>query len=425
MIDRSIAPLINPLVLPKIETPERFTLKNGVEGVVGINNDLEVSRIELLFSVGQRHQERALQASYTAALLKKGGKNLSENTIASDLEQFGAHLQVECRYDYFKISFYYLNNLFNDVKHILEEVLLNATFPEDSLKRRLKSGKSSYAVSHKKPGVLAADILNAQFYGAAHPYGKIARAKDYDTLEQEDLIRFRDRVLKTKPFVSIAGNPDMGICIPWLESVFANANFHEDFESGVQNIVGVNNCGEHYQEVTGVNQSAIRMVSTAPGIQDPDRIKFRLMATLFGGYFGSRLMKNIREDKGYTYGVHGLPADYHHGSTFNIITEVGSEFTRKTINEIGNEIKTLCGTKVELEELERVKRYMMGEYLRSIDGSFSQTEFFADLNLLGLDYEMLLDYPNRILEVSVFDIQEMAVKYLDLDKFVIAIAGKQ
>jgi len=425
MIDRSIAPIINPLVLPKIETPERFSLKNGINGVSGINDDLEVSRIELLFSVGQRHQERPLQASYTAAQLKKGSKNLNENQIANDLEQYGAHLQVECRYDYFKISFYYLNSLFDSVKHILEEVLLDAVFPTDSLKRSLKSGKSSYAVSHKKPGVIATDILNANFYGNAHPYGKIATSKDYDTLKQEDLLQFRDKVLRTKPFVTIAGNANMDTCLTWLETVLANAKFEKDFESGINYIPGVNNRGELYQEVAGVNQSAIRMVSSAPGIQDPDRIKFRLMATLFGGYFGSRLMKNIREDKGYTYGVHGLPADYHHGSTFNIITEVGSEYTRKTINEIDNEIQTLRSTNVALEELERVKRYMMGEYLRSIDGSFSQTEFFADLHLLGLDYEMLLDYPNRILEVSVNDIQEMAVKYLDLEKFVIAIVGKQ
>ena len=423
MIDRTIAPTINTLVLPKFETPDLFTLSQGIEGVIGVNKDLEVSRVELLFSLGQRVQERPLQGSFTAGQFKRGTENFSEQEIASALERYGAHLEVECRYDYFKVSFYYLNTLFNEVKHIFEDVLLNAKFPEKRLKRSLKAGKSKYVVSHKKPTVIAADVLNQNFYGEAHPYGKIAYAESYETLKREDLISFKKKVLATKPFISLAGNPSKEV-LPWLETVLDKMVFTGGFNSGTEAQNGVLNYGEHFKEIKDVNQSAIRMASVGPGVDHPDRIKFRLMATLFGGYFGSRLMKNIREDKGYTYGVHGLPADYYHGSTFNIITEVGAQHTRATLSEIDKEINLLQSESVSDEELDRVKRYNMGEYLRSLDGPFSQTEFYADLHLLGMSYEMLLEYPERIEQVTKNDITEMAQKYLDQAKFVTAIAGK-
>jgi predicted Zn-dependent peptidase len=172
-------------------------------------------------------------------------------------------------------------------------------------------------------------------------------------------------------------------------------------------------------------QTAIRIGKRLFTKTHPDYCSITVLNTLLGGYFGSRLMSNIREDKGYTYGISSGIVSMKEGGYFIISTEVGSEVCDPAIHEIYREIGKLRTELVPLEELNLVKNYMLGSFLRSIDGAFAQIERFIAVEEYGLGLDFYRQYVDTIRSIDVKRLRDLANQYLQEDSFVELTAGKR
>ncbi len=182
---------------------------------------------------------------------------------------------------------------------------------------------------------------------------------------------------------------------------------------------------KHFIEKPDSVQSAIRIGKLTIGKSHHDFVKLQVVSTILGGYFGSRLMSNIREDKGYTYGIGSFIAPMNQASYFGIATEVGVDITRQAIDEIYKEINRLSTDIMPNEELELVKSYLMGEILKSVDGPFALAERWKGMLLFGLDSEYFKKMIETISSITPEEVLDIAKKYLVADEMYEVVVGKK
>ncbi|MBP9029931.1 MAG: insulinase family protein, partial [Bacteroidales bacterium] len=158
----------------------------------------------------------------------------------------------------------------------------------------------------------------------------------------------------------------------------------------------------------------------------PDMPGLVVLNTILGGYFGSRLMRNIREDKGFTYGISSFIIPMAELSALVVSTEVGSAFTEKTVDEVFKEMIKLQTEPVSNDELELVRGYMTGQVLRTFDGPFAIADSLASLfQYNNLDFEYINNLIRTINEITPTQLLGLAKKYLDVDRMVVSIAGSK
>jgi predicted Zn-dependent peptidase len=173
-----------------------------------------------------------------------------------------------------------------------------------------------------------------------------------------------------------------------------------------------------------VFQSAIRVGKELFNRHHTDYAGMQVLNTVLGGYFGSRLMKNIREDKGYTYGIGSMIISLHHSGYFVIASEVGTGVTKKAVKEVFVEINRLRNELIPENELSLVKNYIMGQIIRMFDGPFATADTIKSILEYGLDF----DYYDRTIEtimgITAVELRDLANKYLKPETFTEIIAGK-
>ncbi|MGH2645595.1 MAG: M16 family metallopeptidase, partial [Chitinophagaceae bacterium] len=164
-------------------------------------------------------------------------------------------------------------------------------------------------------------------------------------------------------------------------------------------------------------QGAVRIARSFPNRYHPDVPKMQVLNTVLGGYFGSRLMSNIREEKGYTYGIFSALYAYNKGGLFGILTEAGREVTEATVTEAYKEMQRLCDDLIPEEELGLVRNYMAGGILGDLDGSFKVIRRWKNLILSGRNEDYFYNAIDIIKTISAKELQELAQKYFVKDDF--------
>ena len=172
-------------------------------------------------------------------------------------------------------------------------------------------------------------------------------------------------------------------------------------------------------------QSAVRMGCFTVDSLHPDFLKLRFMVTLFGGYFGSRLMKNIREDKGYTYGIGAGLVAYPFRNMLVVNTQAANEYANEVIREVNYEMERLQAELVSSEELDMVKNYVMGDMCRSYESPFSMADAYIFLETSGLSDDFFTRAQQTVAEITAEDVRDMDCKYLRKESFTEVIAGKK
>jgi zinc protease len=160
-------------------------------------------------------------------------------------------------------------------------------------------------------------------------------------------------------------------------------------------------------------QGSIRIARNFPNRHHPDFQKTQVLNNVFGGFFGSRLMTNIREDKGYTYGIYSYLANNRQESAWVISTEAGKEVCAATIEEVYKEMRLLCEEPVEEEELQIVRNFAIGTVLGDLDGPFHVAGRWKNILLNGLDGNYFREGIRIVKTITPKELQELAVKYLD------------
>lgn len=411
MIDRSVAPAHKEIKSVNLDDYELKYLSNGIPVYVFNTGSQNVVSIEIMFDAGSFNQSKPLVASCTNALLMEGTAKYSSQQINEALDFYGSFLQTDITKDIASVALYALNKQLDNVLPYLNEVLLNPTFPENELQTHLSRIKQQFLVNLEKNSSIARrEFLNV-LYGDNHPYGRKAEVEFFDQIYREDLVNFWSKNYTAK-------NCKIFLSGKITDEVFKSINSSISFPSA--NSEEMNHLAKpvsakkfkHFIEKPNSVQSAIRIGKRTIGKSHRDFAKLQVVNTILGGYFGSRLMSNIREDKGYTYGIGSFVAPQKHDSYFGISTEVGADVSQKAINEIYKELESLRTELVSEEELYLVKSYLMGELLKSVDGPFSVAERWKGIILFDLDKSYFDSLISTILNITPIEVRDIAEKYL-------------
>jgi zinc protease len=422
ILDRTVAPPIKNAVDFNLQLKpyEKFTLDNGVE-VYSLNaGEEEVIQVEWVFFAGNSWEKKNLIAATTNQLLKNGTNRFSAFEINEHFEFYGSFLS---RGSYNETSNITLHALSKHLPHLLpvvKELITDSIFPQQELDIFKQNSKQRLSVSLLKCDFVANREIDVLLYGKDHPYGKYSSMDEYDALQREELLAFYDQHYRNgKCIIFIAGKLPSD-AIELLNEHFGKLPLSKPVVKIVDEYPGQKQLLDHtskiINDVNGV-QGAIRLASNFPNRHHPEFKEVQVLNTLFGGYFGSRLMSNIREDKGYTYGIHSYLQSHTMQSAWMISTEAGRDVCDATIQEIHNEMKVLREEPVDDEELLLVRNYLLGSLLGDLDGPFQIINRWKSYILNGLDENFFYAATDNIRNITPQRLQELANKYLHPEKF--------
>jgi predicted Zn-dependent peptidase len=427
MLDRTTPPSIRPLGAFSLTRPERQKLKNGIPLNIIRAGSQEVVRFDVLIGAGQWHQTQALQAMFANRMLREGTSSLTSAQIAEKLDYYGAWLELSSSPNCGFITLYSLNKYFPKTLAIIADMLMNPLFPEKELEVVVESNRQQFLVNSTRVEVIARKNFNRALFGEQHPFGRYAEEADYGRLTAEVLREFYRKYYHSGNctlYVSGKVTPEIERCI---EENLGDAPWGETREVSPLQLIDPQPTTEKrvFVEKSDALQSSLKMGCFVMDRLHPDFLKTRAMVTLFGGYFGSRLMSNIREDKGYTYGIGAGIVNCPGSGVMAITTEADNQYIEAIVKEVYHEMDRLCNDLAPQEELEMLKSYMLGDFCRSYEGPFSLSEAWIYVQTADLDDDFFNRQVDSIRSITAEEIRDLAQRYLCKEKLIEVVAGKK
>lgn len=419
MPDRAIAPHIKDATEfdIKLNPYTRFTLSNGAP-VYYINDGAEeVTMVEFVFNAGNNFENKNAIASATNYLIKNGTEKNNAFQITDYFEYYGAYLSRSCYNETATITLNCLSKHLKSLLQLIRELITISIYPQNEIEIFQQNSIQRLSVNLLKCDFVANRLIDEYLYGAEHPYGRVSNKEDIEAITRQDLADFfQHYYLNGKCSIFSAGKLPADF-EQLLETFFGDLKINENIPtvSFARNVASQ----KKYNIINDTNgvQGAIRIARPFLNRHHPDFKKAIILNTLFGGYFGSRLMANIREEKGYTYGIHSFIQNHILDSSWVISTEAGKDVCEATINEVYKEMQLLREEEIDEEELLLVKNYMMGLNLGHIDGPFNVISRWKSLILNDLDENYFNDSIETIKKVTAEELQELAIKYLQPEDF--------
>ncbi|GAI82885.1 unnamed protein product, partial [marine sediment metagenome] len=387
--------------------------------------NLDIIKIEFIFKAGSRFEPMPLVSSATNAMLNEGTANRTSEQIAETFDYYGAFFQLNVDRDTAGIVLFTLKKYLNETLAVVEDIIKNSTFPEKELEIYINKQKQHFIVEKNKVKTLARDKFLEAIFGKDHPYGYENSLEDFNRVTTTQLVDFYKKFYHAKNCqIIVAGKIDSN-----LINIFGKYFGENDWKgngSFFDRPIPVTSPkqGEYYIKKNKAVQSAIRIGKALINKTHTDYHGIQVLNTILGGYFGSRLMKNIREEKGYTYGISSLIISLHHSGYLTIVSEVGADVYKKAIREIYKEIKILREKPVPQDELTLVKNYLLGELLRMFDGPFALADSFRSILEYGLNYDFFNKGIDTVKNITPEEILSLAQKYLNEGSFTQVVAGK-
>jgi len=418
MINRTIAPPIVDAVDFKLSLKpyEKIVLKNGVE-VYTINAGAEeVMMLEWVYYAGNCYEEKNLVAASANFLLRNGTSKKTAFQINEHFEYYGSYVNRACYNETASITLHTLTKHVHELLPVVREMITESVMPEEEINVYKQNQKQRLKVSLKKCDFVAGRLIDAYLYGINHPYGKFSSAEEYDALNRDELLNFYDRYYKNGKFILFVAGRLPNNLEQLLNEQFGDLPLGKRTLTSDKRVLATEKKYRVTNDENGV-QGAIRIARPFPNRHHPDFLKAQVLNILLGGFFGSRLMSNIREDKGYTYGIHSFLQNHIQDTAWMISTEAGKDVCEATIAEVYKEMDKLKNELVDDEELKLVQNYMMGSILGDLDGPFQIIARWKNYILNGLDGDYFYKAIDVIKNISAKDLQQLAQKYFNTEEF--------
>jgi predicted Zn-dependent peptidase len=418
MLDRKVAPGYLRNTSFDLIQPQKKRLPNGIDLFMVRGGSQEVLRIELLFKAGRWFEKKWGTSYFSSHLLTKGTRKKNSFEIAQVFDQFGAHLEVSSGLDHISVSLYSLTKNLAPVLELLSEIVQEPVFPQKEIGQAKSIYIQNLKVNNEKTSFLASKHFRKSVFGQEHPYGKELEEEDIARLQQEDLSdHFNTFFGEVAVFVS-------GKIEPAGEAQIVDVL--SDWKTGKAGPVthpapALQPFRKHIEKKDSV-QSSVRMGRSSILRSHPDYAHVMFISHILGGYFGSRLMKNIREEKGLTYGIYASLHPMKYGSYLVIGADVNKENVRLTFEEIRKEMKRLCDTPISSDELETARNHFIGSLQSELTTPFAHADKLRSIYLYGLssDYyqQMITTIENISPEVIL---RNSALYFNEEDFFEIAV----
>jgi predicted Zn-dependent peptidase len=419
MLDRKNPPAFQKSNSFTLIQPKKIGLPNGLTITVVPGGEQEVAKIELIFKAAKWHETLPGISYFTTHLLQKGTSTKNSFQISSELDQHGVHLEVTPGYDFTSIILYGLTKNINQFFELIREIITNPTFPELELQQAKDIYIQGLKINLEKTSYLASRLLRQTLFGKEHPYGCDAEVADVEKIQRQSLLSFHQEHFRD--FEIICSGKITESLTKALAESFGGIPVTKRSNRVIEKKTALT--PPPYLEKENTVQSSIRLGKKIISRTHPDYPALLFLNHILGGYFGSRLMKNIREEKGLTYGIYSSIAALKNDCYLSIGADVNKENRELTIQEIKNELKKLSTDRIDKNELITAKNHFIGSLQAEITTPFAHADKIKNIMLFDLPndyYQVLL---NKIDLLDETHLLETAKKYFDEDSFSIVAAG--
>jgi zinc protease len=420
-----VQPPVFPVEKVVITDAKSLQLDNGIPVFLIEAGTEDIMRMEFIFRAGQIKETLPLLASTCNMMLTEGSQNYTSEELNRILDFYGIFLNQSAERDSASITLYFLSKHIEKALELSYEILFRPSFPEAELNSLMRKRIRWYLVNREKTQNLAMDQFFESLFGKHHPYGYQIVEQDFENITHSILKDFHSRYYTLSNMaILISGK------IHEKTTEFLNTFFDSNSSKKSENVNSdVPPKGQEQMKVhihkSGSVQTSIRIGSATINKRSPDYPGLKILDSILGGYFGSRLMKNIREDKGYTYGISSSVSSFDLSGYKVISSEVGSKYLQKAVDEIYKEIKILQNVAVTKEEMSIVRNYMSGEMVRMFDGPFALAESFRSVWEFGLNNSYYHRLSEKIRTIEPDEIIELAKKYYNIDELYEITAGAE
>lgn len=407
MLDRTLAPAHGRLIAPELTQSQSIVLSNALPVYYIEGQDSGVIKLEVMVRSGAWFESQPGISWFTAHMLREGTNQYSSFKLAEQFENLGAFLEVNPGFDHVSIVLYCMKQQAHKTIQLFHHMLTAPAFPEQELNTLKNIRGSQIELGLAKNSFLASRLIRKLLFGLQHPYGQSMEVTDIDPITNQHLKDFYNSHFLDEMQLFVSGDVgDEELAL--LENIFSGI---ERKESRNTQASDPQKTHKEFRNKEGSLQSSIRMGLEIPDKSHDDHYKILITNEILGGYFGSRLMRNLREDKGYTYGAQSRPLFLQEASFVIISTDVVAQHTDEAIDQIRAELTSLCEDITSTEELETVKNYMAGTFLSSVSTPFELMEKFKAIHLHGLDYTYYHQYFAHLADIQPQDVLETAQRY--------------
>lgn len=411
--------------LDSLSLPHLVTMPNGVPLYLLKGTDKGVVRFDLLFKGGYAIQSKPLLAMFTNRMLREGTTSLTATEISYRLDYYGAWIEMYSSQNCNHITLYTMAKHFVPLLQVLEDMVKHPLFPKENLETVKSTNKAHFSINSRKVDVVSQRYFENSLWGSDHPLGHVVEATDYDAITREDILDYyNSHYGSCNCTMFVSGSVDETM-LESLKNSFGSIVWGCEEKCLSVDVAMPNPIpGRRFVQLQDTMQSAVKIGFMAMSSVHPDFYKFRFLCVLLGGYFGSRLMSNIREENGYTYHISAELDAYGDRNAFMISSETAHEYVEPLINEVYREIDRLITERVEESEIELVRNYIMGELCREYEGQSAKSEVFINTWLSGVGFETVNNYLNEIKSVTADDLQRLAREYLKKENMIEVVVGK-
>jgi len=415
---------------PKLGTrqnPQSVLLKNGVEVFLFPDKSTEIVRIDLHFDAGMNRELYPLQSQFTSLLLPGGTSRMSASEIDASFDFFGSFPMFVADREKAVIQLYMLPCFFHRILPVIHEIIFDPIFPDLEFQMQKEAKLQQYNISRQRVSTITFDYFFEALFGALHPFGRRILPEHFEKIETRHLrefhsLNFPDGLLR----IALSGNLDENLLKITGDYFGEISNRAEPaIQKYTHNADNANSGLKIFIEKPGALQNSIRIGKRTISRDDPGFFGLKVVDTILGGYFGSRLMQNLREDKGYTYNVSSSLMSLQNTGIIAVSTEVGIQNTGNAIREIYQEINKLSQSKIQLSELKIVKINMLGGLVRLFDGPFNSVDSFLSVQSFGYGMEYFHELEDKIRSITPNEIKQLAQTYYSTDDMYEVVAGSR
>lgn len=424
MIDRSTPPLLQPIRNIALPDWQTIKFKNGVTAHVIDAGTQDVIKVELIFPAGRWHEPAHGVAAAVAAQLKEGTRTKTALEIANLIDFYGASIQVHANIDNASVTLYTLTKHLEALLPLVRELLTESIFPQHELDIYKNNSLQKLSINEQKVEFRAQRKFTEALYGRQHPIGYTTSKEDFEALQQNALVEHRNATYDPQDCMMLISGKVKDASLKLIEQTLGTDNWNEPKQAGLlHEPKATNGVGLLNDPIDGAVQSALRVGKRFINKLHPDYPAVKCVNLVLGEYFGSRLMSNLREDKGYCYGIHSSIASFLHDGYFLIASEVGAKVTDGALREINVELERLQNDLVPTDELDAARNYRLGTLLGDLDGPFNSADLIKGLLVFGLGKDYFNRYVQTIQTITPQQIRDMAQRYFSPNNMITVVAG--
>lgn len=422
-LNRTQPPALRPIALPPLPEYETANLPGGAEVMLLPYGAQPLAEVQFVFNAGHAAEPRNGVAPVAARMLAEGAPGLTSAEISRRFDFYGAYFNPEIGVDYATISVSAMTKFLKPTLELATTLLKSASFPEDEFEALRERLGHNLRVEEQKTGWQARRRFGELLFGYNHPYARNVGQAELDMLALEELKAFhRERYNPARCFVVAAGQFDRAELLDQLAAFFEGANA-EPADYGEFSAETTAQRDLHIHKMPEQVQSTIRAGHLGFNRGHEDVYLMRLANIIFGGYFGSRLMQNIREEKGYTYGIGSRWISYQKTGYLVVGTDVANEYVKDTLDEIRKEMERMRQEKVGADELEIARNYTLGKFAADMETPFQHADRLKVARIYGLPTDEYVRSFEIIRTATAEQLLDACQKHLKPDELLEVVCG--